>query len=457
MAFTILNQADAGIAAQAELDSVDFDILAAALNARGVVTGCAVTAQGTPNMTVAVAAGTVLIDGVRVAVTGANGTIGTADASNPRFDLISINSSGTIVVTAGTAAARPVFPAIPANSAVLATVHVPANDTAIQTAQITDKRAIVGDIASGGVQDDILLRLGTTGDIALVLRSTALGADTALTNVVEGTADTLATAANSLILSNTTNDGDIHIVVSKGGNTHTAFLADGSTGDTILNAATGRSVDMYVAGTKVADFSASGLDLASGDVFSIGGSQVMSASALATTVKVSVAGIANGTDGELITWGTDGAPATVAVGTATHVLTSNGGGQAPTFQAPAAPRSAASQGAIEDETAEDTFARPDRLKHMHGAAKTWVQWSGSGVNESYNTTGVTEDSTGVHTWTITTAFGHTNWALVGATVTGIDRNLIGGDPGTGSVSVETFAQGGSNVTTGWAAAGYGEQ
>jgi len=49
--------------------------------------------------------------------------------------------------------------------------------------------------------------------------------------------------------------------------------------------------------------------------------------------NVDVADLANGTDGELITWSSSAAPATVAVGTATHVLTSNGVGAAPTFQA----------------------------------------------------------------------------------------------------------------------------
>lgn len=47
---------------------------------------------------------------------------------------------------------------------------------------------------------------------------------------------------------------------------------------------------------------------------------------------VPVAGIADGTDGELITWGTDGTAETVAAGTSSQVLTSNGAGAAPTFQ-----------------------------------------------------------------------------------------------------------------------------
>jgi hypothetical protein len=48
-----------------------------------------------------------------------------------------------------------------------------------------------------------------------------------------------------------------------------------------------------------------------------------------------VADLADGTDGELITWDASGNPAKVAVGSATHILTSNGAGAAPTFQAPA--------------------------------------------------------------------------------------------------------------------------
>jgi len=50
---------------------------------------------------------------------------------------------------------------------------------------------------------------------------------------------------------------------------------------------------------------------------------------------VTLAKMASGTDGELITYDANGDPAAVAVGTATHVLTSNGAGAAPTFQAPA--------------------------------------------------------------------------------------------------------------------------
>jgi len=51
--------------------------------------------------------------------------------------------------------------------------------------------------------------------------------------------------------------------------------------------------------------------------------------------NIDVEDLANGIDGELITWSATGVPTTVEVGAATHVLTSNGAGAAPTFQAAA--------------------------------------------------------------------------------------------------------------------------
>ena len=54
-----------------------------------------------------------------------------------------------------------------------------------------------------------------------------------------------------------------------------------------------------------------------------------------TDNSVTLAKMAAGTDGNLITYDTNGDPAYVATGSATHVLTSNGAGAAPTFQAAA--------------------------------------------------------------------------------------------------------------------------
>lgn len=293
MAFTILNEADVFHQNQAEPDSVDIDILVAGFSASGVVSGCAVTAQGTPDMTVAVASGTVIVAGTVAAVTGANSTIGAADGSNPRFDLITVNNSGTLATTAGTAATNPVFPAIPADSIVLAAVYVPAGDTDIDSNQITDKRVVVnfgdnskltlGDDAdvqlywdgtdfvthiSGSIRmkyqpgllvaqealelgtttgdltvnpaGNILLRggqfitvgdnlkfaLGVNADTVMINRSTPLAADTELSVVIEGTSNHQGVAANSFILSNITNDGDMMMLVSDGGNSLEYLRAD---------------------------------------------------------------------------------------------------------------------------------------------------------------------------------------------------------------------------------------
>ena len=65
------------------------------------------------------------------------------------------------------------------------------------------------------VADDLLLRFGTDNDIVILNRSTALAADVELTDVIEGTSDHWGVAANSLIISNITDDGDILLAVDE--------------------------------------------------------------------------------------------------------------------------------------------------------------------------------------------------------------------------------------------------
>jgi hypothetical protein len=78
---------------------------------------------------------------------------------------------------------------------------------------------------------------------------------------------------------------------------------------------------------------------------------------------IAVGRLANGTDGELITWSTSGIATTVPAGTDTHVLTSNGPDTVPTFQvAPSAPIPKADTITIEDPVSGDVilFGRTDR-------------------------------------------------------------------------------------------------
>lgn len=105
-----------------------------------VLSGLAIT--GGADMTPAVAKGAVLSNGTLFAIAAADVTIGTADATNPRIDLIVVNSSGALAVRAGTAAANPKPPARTANDVVIGAVYVPANDTSIETTKVTDMRVM---------------------------------------------------------------------------------------------------------------------------------------------------------------------------------------------------------------------------------------------------------------------------------------------------------------------------
>ena len=117
------------------------DVLAEGINGKNcVLSGLAIT--GGADMTPAVAKGAVLSNGIMYAVAAADVTIGTADATNPRIDLIVVNSSGALAVRAGTAATNPKPPARTANDVVIGAVYVPANDTSIETTKITDMRVM---------------------------------------------------------------------------------------------------------------------------------------------------------------------------------------------------------------------------------------------------------------------------------------------------------------------------
>ncbi len=89
------------------------------------------------------------------------------------------------------------------------------------------------------ILDDRLLTLGDDNDVALVLRSATLAADTALTGVLVGTPVTPALAANSLVLSNVTASGDIVVALNRGGNSEAMLFADGSSGALYLTPISG--------------------------------------------------------------------------------------------------------------------------------------------------------------------------------------------------------------------------
>lgn len=139
MPWTIPDKGEGDSNLQSILFQEDLDILVAGLSgADCVLSGLAVT--GGADMTPAVAKGAVLSNRTLFAVAAADVTITTADATNPRIDLIVVTSAGALAVRAGTPAASPKPPARTANDVVIASVYVPANDTAIATTQIIDRR-----------------------------------------------------------------------------------------------------------------------------------------------------------------------------------------------------------------------------------------------------------------------------------------------------------------------------
>ena len=95
---------------------------------------------------------------------------------------------------------------------------------------------IVRAVGSGGQldinvlspDDNVGYAFGTDSDAVFYLRSTTLSADEQLTGVIVGTSDHQATAANSLIISNITDDGDIQMLVNDGGNSKEFLFANGS-------------------------------------------------------------------------------------------------------------------------------------------------------------------------------------------------------------------------------------
>lgn len=153
------------------------DVLVAGLSGLDcTISGCAVTAQATPNMTVAVASGSVRSNGVSLSVTGANATIAAASTTDPRLDLIVITSAGAIATRTGTAATAPTPAARVANDVALAVVYVPAADAAIQSNQVVDLRVLDGSNNVGITGGTIK---GTTGNVNL--KAAAALADAAAT------------------------------------------------------------------------------------------------------------------------------------------------------------------------------------------------------------------------------------------------------------------------------------
>lgn len=177
MALEVPNAPAASFPNQARLDSGDIAVIAQGLAGDGVISGCAVTAQGSPNMTVAVAAGYVRIGGAGVAVTAGNVTVTSNSSGLTRVDLVVVNNSGTKSVLAGTPGTSPLWPSA-SGYVILARIEVPSGVSAITSAHITDKRAVVQlDSLVVNVKD-----YGAKGDVRTVADGVATASSTTFTS-----------------------------------------------------------------------------------------------------------------------------------------------------------------------------------------------------------------------------------------------------------------------------------
>lgn len=127
--------------------------------ARGnqVTVGVGVTAQGTPDLTVAVALGTVIANGIVVNVSadatfaGTPTTFATSQAAltsgQAQFVYVHADSSGTVTNTEGTAATagQQLPPEVPEDEVLLAMITLTEGDTTIDTVDIDDERQFTPD------------------------------------------------------------------------------------------------------------------------------------------------------------------------------------------------------------------------------------------------------------------------------------------------------------------------
>jgi hypothetical protein len=111
--------------------------------------GLAVTATGSPSMTVDISAGSAVAAGQPTALVADTTLTFTAPVTNPRIDRVVINQLGEVSAVTGTESGSPSAPAEPADSETLALVTHTTAETSIQDSNdasngyITDSRTFI--------------------------------------------------------------------------------------------------------------------------------------------------------------------------------------------------------------------------------------------------------------------------------------------------------------------------
>lgn len=105
-----------------------------------------VSQQDTPDLTLQVSAGNVWFGSSLVEYAGGNSPSFTAPASNPRIDVLSLNSAGTLVRTAGSESASPAMPAVPAGNIPIYSVYNRVGQTSVKDADDSTNGYIYKDL-----------------------------------------------------------------------------------------------------------------------------------------------------------------------------------------------------------------------------------------------------------------------------------------------------------------------
>lgn len=198
-----------------------------------------------PDMTVVVAAGSLMVAGSRVAQAAQTTGALTAPVTHPRIDRIVIDQiTGAVEVVAGAEAETPAAPAVPAGKLPIAQVALATTTTAITNAMIGDERAFV-----------VVPETPTPASLGVVLNG-RIDKDAAYT-VVAGDKGKVINATTgtwtlSLTAAATLGDGFAFGVLNSGAGTITidpnaSETIDGATTKTV---AAGKFVVVYCDGTK---------------------------------------------------------------------------------------------------------------------------------------------------------------------------------------------------------------
>jgi hypothetical protein len=193
-----------------------------------------------------------------------------------------------------------------------------------------------GALLTGNNLSDVLSAVSARSNLGLVIGTNVQAYDTVLDNTTAS-----FTTAQETKLSNTsgTNTGDqskasLGLVIGTDVQAYATVLANTTASFTTAEETKLSGIETDADVTANATGTASGLTAGNvttnanltGIVTSTGNATAIANKAIA------LAKLADGTDGELITWDASGVAATIAAGTADQVLTSNGAGAAATFQ-----------------------------------------------------------------------------------------------------------------------------